>query len=140
NRNHQAVLLAMTAPMLALWAGLPNELQFQAMRKWIALAFALYLLPMILATGSRAGLALGAFGFAAAFLIWRRVSGPRTWGKWGKLVAAIAAALAIAVFVLALVLSRDEAIQRFLGGSLEKETRLSHLPMLLEMAKDFIWT
>lgn len=138
NRNHQAVALAMTWPMLAVWAGLPAEPRFFAAKSWVAMSVAVFLLPMLLATGSRAGLALGALGLVAALLIWRRRdSEAPPPGRWGALLLPLALGAAICVITASILLSRDIAFERITGVSFDTEARLQYLPTLVEIAGDF---
>ena len=60
NRNHHALLLAAAFPLLACWAALPHrEPAYRRLRIWVALCIAASLFPLLLITGSRAGLLLG---------------------------------------------------------------------------------
>lgn len=144
NRNHQALFLAMTWPMLALWAtrrGL--DPQQKRLRRWIAGAGAVALIPMITATGSRAGLVLGAIGI---FFAWRliRLDGRRSGEaptRFPALARAAPVLIVLAVIVvgaLAFSLSRAEAIQRLFSTNLAEESRLVYLPVLVRIAGDFL--
>jgi len=140
NRNHQAVLIAMTWPMLAAWAMEPHrDARRRAAGRWMATGFALFLLPLLLVTGSRAGLGLGILALAAAALIWRRPQEkekrvPRSFERFvvPSLVIAGATVLLATIF-----LSRAEAIQRLLKLSVGEDTRLEATPLLTEMVRDF---
>src|SRR3989344_877588 len=72
NRNHQAAFLAAMFPLIAanlsLFKGKPEQLFFQ---RAIAIAGGLLLVPLILMTGSRAGLAVGVIGMASAWWVLR---------------------------------------------------------------------
>ena len=138
NRNHQAALLVITWPMLALWASTASESRLKdlrQMRRWIAGALAILLLPMILVIGSRAGVVLGVIGLAAAAVLWRHPSGRERLRD--KLALPIFAVGAGAVLLAAVLLSRDEAVQRITGMDSDSEGRLEYLPTLLKMAGDF---
>lgn len=139
NRNHQALLLAMTWPLLALWAIEPTDRK-QPLKWVIVVAMALFLLPVLIATGSRGGLFLAVLGIAAAFLIART-------GNSGLLRARLArfsrwiwaGAVAVAAMLVAatIVFSRDEALQRLIGTNFAQETRLQALPTLIRILRDF---
>lgn len=67
NRNHQSVFLAMQLPLLRIWAILaPPTAQARRFRYAAAGVLALFYVPLILMTGSRAGLLAGILGLAAA--------------------------------------------------------------------------
>lgn len=138
NRNHQAVLLGMAWPMLALWATLPADHRFAAAKRWIAVSLALFFMPMLLVTGSRAGLALGIVGLIGGFMLWRRRdSGEPAPERWSRLLAPTALAGAICVLGATIVLSRDPAVERMLGMSFNDEGRVQYLPTVLRIAGDF---
>lgn len=73
NRNHQAVFLACQFPMLAVYAcaGV-GTLEQERMRRWLALGTGAMLIPLILITGSRAGLITALVGIGSAFVICHR--------------------------------------------------------------------
>lgn len=128
NRNHQAVLLASLFPMLAAWL-LTNRgsKQSQNLRQWAALGAAVAVVPMLMATGSRAGIVFGVLGMASifAFLPSARypafeVAGKTVTPKW--LVAALAL---LALPVLFLFASRIDAVERFAGVGMDDELRVS---------------
>lgn len=140
NRNHQAVLVAMAWPMLAVWGTMRDaDPKRRMVRRWIAVGFALFLLPLLLVTGSRAGLVLGLLGLGTAALIWRgRRSGARTAARRGERIGLLLAGLgAVAVLVATIVLSRAEALRRLFDLSAAEDTRVEVAPILLEMARDF---
>jgi O-antigen ligase len=72
NRNHAAVLLACMFPMLAVFTSVGgNASNQQQGRQLIALGLAIILVPLILVTGSRAGLILAVLGFGGALLLYK---------------------------------------------------------------------
>jgi O-antigen ligase len=143
NRNHQAVLLAMTWPMLALWM---TERGIGAgqrtLRLWIGWTGVFALVPLLTATGSRAGLVLGLGGISAAWLLLRSARGED--GKalpvpgWLRRNARLFVIVALLCIVgAAFFLSRGEAIQRLFETNVAEETRWTNLPVLLRIAQDF---
>ncbi|RYY24339.1 MAG: O-antigen ligase domain-containing protein [Sphingomonadales bacterium] len=72
NRNHHALLLACAMPLIALWMShwRGRARSFAGAQITAGLALAL-LFPLIVLTGSRAGLVLGALGFVAALCLYR---------------------------------------------------------------------
>lgn len=67
NRNHHAALLACSLPLTAVFAAARGrgDLEDERSRLLGALAIVLLVLPVLLATGSRAGLLLGAVGLVS---------------------------------------------------------------------------
>lgn len=140
NRNHAAALLVMAFPLLACWAIWPHsDPTRQSARQWIALCAAAILMPMLLITGSRAGLVFGVAAAALSFAISRpyvdRGSGRGRAGRPGIAVAIGALAVLVPVAVL-MLFARDQALQRLLGG-VDGEQRLTFVPVYLRMIADF---
>lgn len=140
NRNHFAVLLAIGFPALACWVALPHsDPAFRRTRGWLALCGAAAIFPLLLTTGSRAGLGLGLVGALAALGIRasRRsrdagVSAPRRF-RW---ISLLPLALGAAAILVTIALSRDAALSRLLEGS-EGDQRGTFLPIYLTMVRDF---
>jgi O-antigen ligase len=119
NRNHQAVLLAMLIPALAVYAA-PNGRANQGAkyRGWIAVAAGVVLVPLILVTGSRAGVILGVFGTMIA--AWLYLTGEhhkdqpvkRRRNNIGLLCASLGMLVLIAFSIFS---NRAEAIYRLLA-------------------------
>jgi O-antigen ligase len=124
----------MTFPMLRLWTLTPApDKQWEQARRWIAAAVGLFLVPMILVTGSRAGVALGMLGFFMAFMVspkadWSRGKG---WMRTGLRILMWVAP--IVVFAAVLLLGRAIAIQRLASDWVETEDRLNKLPLMLRI-------
>ena len=78
NRNHAATLLACIFPMLAVYASIERSAEVARFRSWAALMLAAALLPLILVTGSRAGLLLSVIGLGLAALLHRQLSAVNT--------------------------------------------------------------
>lgn len=141
NRNHQALFLATAFPLLSAWIGLSLAQQHPARTAlWGAFCFGALLFPLLLVTGSRAGLLLGLFAAAlAAAMVFRPLR-----SAYGSVVARrarwlIAAPLvfglgAVAVFAF---FARDAALQRLLHASEDSDLRLRVLPIVLRMIKEF---
>ena len=114
NRNHQALVLAMAIPMIATAWRLSDPRK--AVARTALIAFTVAILPLILVTGSRAGLVLGALALASVPLLLEvrlpggRGRSPGTWWQAAPLVL-------LAVLLSAAILSpRAEAVKRFLAG------------------------
>lgn len=142
NRNHEAALLAATFPILRVWTMLPaRSPQYRHARNIAALAIGLFLIPMILITGSRAGAALALLGIAAAYFIapwsrlgdfWRTTRGRIAWAVLWLLPFILAALIAL--------LGRAWSFQRAaasLEGS-ETELRIRNLPLMIDIVRDHL--
>lgn len=72
NRNHQAIFLACLLPLLAAHLSLISARQETVIfQKTVTVAAAVFLIPLILVTGSRNGLLLTALAIPASFWIYR---------------------------------------------------------------------
>lgn len=117
NRNHAATLLAWLFPMLAIFvSAAKDELDTARMRRLIASAIAIVLVPLILVTGSRSGLVSATIGIAAATILYRQPAAARIRrdGKPDqfKTFAILGMFGIISVAFLTYFLSRAEAIER----------------------------
>lgn len=140
NRNHQAVLLAMLFPMLAVFAsaGIKSPEQ-AAFRQWIALAGGIFLVPLILVTGSRAGLIIGTMSIAATFWIYRKPEGlapaKRKTRRIDWRIPAAAGGI-LALGAVTLLMSRAEAINRLLDSGSPQDNRQAFWKPIANMAMD----
>jgi O-antigen ligase len=136
NRNHQAAMLASLLPLLAaslsLFSGKPDRLFFH---RALTLALAALLVPLILMTGSRAGIALGLVGAALAwFWVFRspestgRVVGIRSEHRSRLVGVAIAFALLVIVAVIAM---RTPALSRLMETDPSSELRVQAFPIVI---------
>lgn len=142
NRNHQAIFLACLLPMLALFAsapGMPSDVRIR--RTWIGAGGALLVFPLLLITGSRAGLLLAfpALLFAVvlyeASLPQKDRSAKRRRLRMLCYAAAIAAIVAIGgLFIL---FARAEAVSRLAASLTEGESN-NRLPFW-RLLPDMIW-
>jgi O-antigen ligase len=145
NRNHEGVFLATLFPLLAVNAtrgrsdGRDRNIRVAGM-----LTIAAMLLPMILGTGSRAGLATAAIGRAGAALIaWPQLRQPpsarranqasKTW------LYATAAAVFLIVCVTMIGLAHGNSFDRLLGGGEEgaRELRWPFWEVTVHAGADF---
>jgi O-antigen ligase len=116
NRNHHAILLSMLFPMLAVYASAKIDSSEQARRRgWFAVVAGAFLVPLILVTGSRAGLFAGLLAIIAAVMLYQpqngnmRMRGRKTIVKWRWPIIGI---VAVGLAFTTLALSRAEALLR----------------------------
>lgn len=127
NRNHAATLLACVFPMLAVFASVgAGRHEVSQSRLLIAAAIALVLIPLILVTGSRAGLVLAVVGLSGALLLYRQPVRKQDIGsqtsKWLTLPKLTVAAV-LCLGLLTVYFSRAEAIDRLFGQSMDADSR-----------------
>lgn len=139
NRNHQAVLLAAAFPMLALWASQAKGSAQVWRRPFIAASAGIFLVPMLLVTGSRAGLALG--GAAAAWACFQFVKERRTVTgrplEWRTAMLTLVSLVGVAALFAFLAFSRAVALQR-LFETQDAELRGKSLPVVVRIAEDML--
>jgi O-antigen ligase len=134
NRNHQAALLAMMLPMLATWAAMRTRRSLRAVSRqwWAPMAGAVFLVPLILLTGSRSGLVLAAVGLLSVPLL---ISGnrlsPRQAGSGRG--AVVFGAGVVALVVLAIWLDRAASVDRLFALDPGADLRLRALPVIVTM-------
>lgn len=139
NRNHLALFIAIALPLVACWAALPHaDPAYRRMRFWIFLCVAAAVFPLLLITGSRAGLIIA----VVALLTMPGFKDPaaRTHapterrGRWR--IWAIPVVVGLGAVLSILLMSRGVALQRLLGGE-SSGARMENLPQYLAMARDF---
>ena len=139
NRNHTGVFLACLFPMLSVYASTnAGTVVQQRLRKLVAIAAGIVLVPLILVTGSRAGMlmALPAL-FAAAILYCKpaagelvRRSGPHLSLGFGRAVAAM---VLVSMVLLTVFFSRAEAWDRLMENSSIQDVRTDYWQIGLQM-------
>jgi O-antigen ligase len=129
NRNHAAVLLACLFPILSVFAatstGTADE---QRRRQLVAAALAIFLVPLILVTGSRSGLILAVAALASAAILYRSPTAGRhvRRGDARKMIGALPLLAGVAVICLSFVtffFSRAEAIERLFAEASGEDNR-----------------
>jgi O-antigen ligase len=142
NRNHQALFLAMLFPCLAVWAviGGHNSDRLKLKRN-IAISVSLVLIPLILVTGSRAGLLLGLVGIVAAVLLYTRPNSMQTRRHSHSRARLRQLGLALLVVVilgtLTALMSRAEALYRLFDPNFDVR-RLDIWRPIAEMAWKYL--
>lgn len=142
NRNHQAILLACLFPMLAVFAIAEVRSHDQAKFKaWLAIALGAVLVPLILVTGSRAGIVAGIVGLAWAFALYRKphVSTPikRKVQKFDPRPALVGFAV-LCIGGLTIIMSRAEAFRRLTQADQSEELRFKMWAPIVEMTTKYL--
>ncbi len=138
NRNHEAALLALGLPCLAAWAGRSLDPATTQRNAVIALTIAVLLAPMILITGSRAGVVVGglAFVLAVLLLIPARARLAPTPRARLVLIGAVVAPVVLAALVLGL--GRAVGVDRLLNQSVTHgEQRLDMAPIVVDLIREY---
>lgn len=131
NRNHQAILLALSIPMLGIIASYKSrKSQF---RPIICVLLGVFLLPLILLTGSRGGLVFAALCVPAAVVIFWIMQGatsgdqiPRLSGRYRKMItlAGVGFTLVLSATIGVTIASgRAETINRFVAMDISDTLR-----------------
>lgn len=139
NRNHQAVLLALTIPALWVWARQPGVVP-PGVRIAAAAGGTLVALPIILMTGSRAGMAAALAALVATPWISGLRLSLRRQSPRGRLALAGLAAAGLVLAGLALyttVAGQALSVDRLAGTDVSAEKRVQALPVLWRMLADF---
>ncbi|WP_375426898.1 O-antigen ligase family protein [uncultured Sphingomonas sp.] len=139
NRNHQAVLLATLFPMLAVLVTAYAHTEHAARVRYGALAAGVFLIPLLLITGSRAGIVAGVLGLASIPFLLRAggkgapplapASG-RRWLRSPAIPFAVGMILAIGLAALTIGLSRAESVDRLFAVGTEEELRFKVWPVI----------
>lgn len=138
NRNHQALLLACGLPLLCAWASSSaGDRQVHRVRWLAAAGMMIWLLLLILATGSRAGIVLAALGLVAAGVSgWRALR--HVSGRWPRrrtlvVVAALAVSAVGTIIAVGMASDRALALSRLLSSGEQQDFRTSSLPVSWEL-------
>lgn len=138
NRNHFALFLALGCILAPVWAFLDGRRP--GWRASVALGLIMVFALEILASGSRAGLLVGAIALVVApLIVWRGVksvlAGQPRW-VFGALIFAAVAVVAIAV-LLSISADRAESINRALVIDPGQDMRGRGLPVVLAMIREY---
>lgn len=145
NRNHQAVFLVCLLPLLASfaieWVQTARAADRRAADRGVVIgascaAAALFLLPLIFITGSRAGLALTPVGVGgAAILVWMSLRGQRLSRR--AVIASAGVILVVAVGLVAALLSnRSLSMERLAATDVTEERRVHIIDPILQLARE----
>lgn len=139
NRNHFAVMICCSFPMLAFVAAQRGESgRTGLIRVWLAAVAGAVGLLVLLLTGSRSGMFLGLLALGSLPLVFQvnRV-GTRVAQRREYLVMAVIVLAAVLLVALAVYFSRAEAIGRLLATDEKEEVRFSVWLPILNMVKQY---
>jgi O-antigen ligase len=138
NRNHQAILLASLFPMLAIYASTSVRSEEQlGLRLWLAIGAGIVLVPLLLVTGSRAGLMLGVIGLLSILLVYRKPTSltPRKRNAKKFDTRYVLAGFGILCLgALTIIMSRAEAFQRLFAAGQGEDERFKVWAPIAQMA------
>jgi O-antigen ligase len=138
NRNHQAMLLACLFPMLAVYASTSIRSEEQAsLRRWIAIGAGTVLVPLLLVTGSRAGLILGVVGLLSVVVLYRKPASLTPTKRKNRKIDLRYAVTGFGVLclgALTIIMSRAEAFQRLFAAGQGEDERLKIWVPIAQMA------
>ncbi len=142
NRNHNALFLVLGFPMLTVWSRFdPKDQRRARIHVWVAAATALFLLPMIVVTGSRGGVLLTILALGGSLLLARsgtsRVAPSfiaLQWPRWVKISSVVLGALVVAGLVM---MSRAPVFDKLFAPNFAEEARGQMLIPLWKMLQTF---
>lgn len=139
NRNHQAVFLAISVPILAGLVSFPLERPHPRVSIAAALVFIL-IFPLLFVTGSRQGVVLLFVGIVLGYLVLRKAkySWPLSRRSISRFPLAMYGAAAVVLATALLVLFRVGAVDRMISLDIARDVRLLLLPVISEMAWEYL--
>lgn len=150
NRNHQAVFLAMLIPLALAWrrlasAGRRVPTSRQSLEWLPAAVYLLFIVPLVLVTGSRSGTIVAAIALLVApALFWNLDDTARTSGRGsaktkgpGAARLIVGAVAVLTISALAAVLGRALSFERFFAQPVLDDARVRILPTVYTMIEGF---
>ena len=136
NRNHFALFAAIGCVLAPAWAF--HEERRGGWRPLTAVGLIVLFAMIILASGSRTGLLVGALGIALGLLNVRQQIASklrRLPRKWSVALVVSSAGFVIAALILSVMLDRAVSIDRASAMQAGEDLRLEVLPIIVEMTK-----
>jgi len=139
NRNHAAVFLTILIPMLAVFVSVQTKKSANRRARIVAaIAAGAIVIPLILVTGSRAGLILGVVGLISAPLVFRKPKYANTQKarthRLSKWQASGVAILGMGLVAATIAMSRAPALSRLMEDKGLEGMRLSTADIVFELA------
>lgn len=144
NRNHAAVMLACMFPIMAVYVSMTDgKVVRQNLRQAATLSVGIVLVPLILLTGSRTGMALALLAMAAAAILHHKALAGKTNGSYvtqtGRpLIYVLLAAVLIGIVVLTIYFSRAEALERLVRQSVTEDGRAEFWQLGLQLTYTYV--
>lgn len=137
NRNHQAIFLATLFPLLAAFAAIAEGQKKRVrLQRFFAIATGAFLIPLLLVTGSRAGLILGVVGLLSCFWIYRPATFPRMGkpddGSRRRLLFLLAGG-AMLLVLTTLLAARASSFQRLVEMDAAQDMRFRAFPVIWDL-------
>ncbi|MEA1085861.1 O-antigen ligase family protein [Sphingomonas sp. CD22] len=136
NRNHQALFLAVGILLILCRWRIGERRSLRSVGTVVSFGAVAAILPLLVVTGSRAGLAAGILAFVAGALVLVR-DGIRVRASWQRWLIPTGTGLAIVVaLAIGAASSRELALHRLLTSSAD-DLRAANLPALFDTIKAF---
>jgi O-antigen ligase len=138
NRNHEALFLAIGIALAWFW-GLEHGVSWRSRRLWLAIGIIVLLSFSILLTGSRSGMALGAFAIVVGMPLASSKSGRGRRGRASSVAiwVAISVCLLGGVLLLSSYLGRAQSLDRAVKLGVGEDFRFTALPTVWQLAKTY---
>jgi O-Antigen ligase len=136
NRNHAAVLLACLFPMLAVFATRSHAARKDELNKQqiAAVAVAIVLVPLILVTGSRAGMLVAIVGLLGGVMLYRtQISARSKAAQTKSFVPILAVSIMVSLVFATIYFSRAEAIDRMFADPSTTQLRAGYWVSSLDL-------
>lgn len=141
NRNHQATLLALSLPVIAVWGAASfRRSHIDRARLGLSLVATAFVLLMVPVTGSRMGLATATVGLVISLYFWNEAVQPHIRSRSPRtrtMIRAGSVAAVLALVLTAVTLSRAQAVQRLFDYDLANDPRMKLGGALVRMMKAF---
>lgn len=141
NRNHAATLLACLIPMLAAFASIKTDTRDkQRTRELLCLSIGIFVIPLILVTGSRSGFINGVVGLAAASALYARPqykNVPASRPNIVRKIRFLGGGIVVVLGALTILFSRDKSMIRFFTQSLDEDGRAEFVLVSLDIISYF---
>jgi O-antigen ligase len=140
NRNHQAIFMSSLFPMLAVYSSTVRSSEPANLGLMLAIGAGIVLVPILLITGSRAGLVLGLGGLLSAMLLFSKpgnLASRKSLKQDSYFYYGFAVFGVLLVGALTIILSRAESVRRLFESGQEEDRFLVWVPITKLVGKYF---
>lgn len=142
NRNHHAVFLACLFPMLAVYASVnlrsTDRMRYRAV---VAAGIGFFIIPLLLVTGSRAGILLGLLGVSSTYFLYTQPTNiapsKRTVQRFNPLFVVAGVVAVAGVALLTLIMSRAKSIDRLLSQGWQDDARVQVWSPIFDLSAQY---